>query len=89
MIARQLLQGVAPEVGAQVMYDEDLDSDDFTVDPQCDPRTDSFAYVEELGNTRSAILAAQSSAEQSQAIAASGPVVSSESSVSSETVVTE
>lgn len=51
-IARDLSQGVSPSADSVPSYD-DLDDDDFTVDPYSDIRTDPFELVEHMQYTDS------------------------------------
>lgn len=48
LIQRSLESGGEVESTSPLMYDTDLDDDDFTVDPMTDVRLDRFSYAESL-----------------------------------------
>lgn len=68
-LLRYQLEGVGPEAEIELSYD-DLDDDDFTVDPSCDLRTDPSSEAEYAQNERPRAVAAAMSeaARKSQAV---------------------
>lgn len=70
-IARAMDNGVSPEMGAPVIYDED---EEYGIDPDCDIRTDRFLIAEMAEHQRSAAEAMSQQAEVVQTITGSEPV---------------